>query len=485
MSNFFNASDWEGKLFSNGWVAASKVVDVIEPATGEILTSAGSAIPEEVRQAAQKASVAQVKWAAMDYKERAGIFRRAATLMEQHFEEITTWIVRETGAIPGKGQFELANALGYLWEAAAMPTQPRGLVLPTRAGRYSLQRRIPHGVVGVITPFNFPMVLSMQAVAPALATGNAVVLKPDPRTPVTGGYIIARVLEEAGLPTGVLHVLPGDAMTGEALVTDPAIAMISFTGSTAAGRRVGELASKHLKKVTLELGGKNSLIILDDADLDLAASNAAWGSYLHQGQICIATGRVLAHRRVASEIVERLAEKANHLPVGNPAKEPVALGPLIDRRQLEKVDTLVRESVAQGAKLKAGGTYEKLFYRPTVLAEVKPGMRVYSEEVFGPVASVITFDSEEEAISIVNSSEYGFAAGVLSSSVARALQVGERLKVGMLHINDQTVDDDTVNTFGGFGASGNGGRHGGAANWDEYTQWQWVTIKDQPTAYPF
>ena len=485
MSNFFNPGEWRGKLFSCGWVAAAQVVDVIEPATGEVLTSTGSATHEEVRRATQAAKAAQAKWVAMDYKDRAGIFRRAATLLEQHFEEITPWIVRETGAVPGKAQFELANTIGYMWEAAAMPTQPQGVVLPTRAGRLSLQRRIPHGVVGVITPFNFPMVLSMQAVAPALATGNAVVLKPDLRTPVTGGYIIARVLEEAGLPTDVLHVLPGDAVAGEALVTDPAVAMISFTGSTAAGRRVGELASKHLKKVTLELGGKNSLIVLDDADLDLAASNAAWGSYLHQGQICIATGRVLAHRSVAAEIVERLAEKANHLSVGNPATQQVALGPLIDRRQLEKVDTLVRESVAQGAKLKAGGTYEKLFYRPTVLAEVKPNMRVYNEEVFGPVATVITFDSEDEAISIVNSSEYGFVAGVISSSVARALHVGEQLKVGMLHINDQTVDDEAVNTFGGFGASGNGGRHGGVANWDEYTQWQWVTIKDRPTAYPF
>src|SRR5260370_2048759 len=296
MSNLFNRGEWRGKLYSGGWVAAAQVVDVIEPATGEVLTSTGSATHEEVRRATQAAKAAQAKWVAMDYKDRAGMFRGAAWLREQHLEEITPWIVRETGAVPGKAQFELANTIGYMWEAAAMPTQPQGVVLPTRAGRLSLQRRIPHGVVGVITPFNFPMVLSMQAVAPALATGNAVVLKPDLRTPVTGGYIIARVLEEAGLPTDVLHVLPGDAVAGEALVTDPAVAMISFTGSTAAGRRVGELASKHLKKVTLELGGKNSLIVLDDADLDLAASNASWGNYLHQGQTLIPTARLLPPR---------------------------------------------------------------------------------------------------------------------------------------------------------------------------------------------
>jgi benzaldehyde dehydrogenase (NAD) len=344
---------------------------------------------------------------------------------------------------------------------------------------------VPHGVVGVISPFNFPLILSTRAVAPALALGNAVVLKPDPQTPVTGGFILARLFEAAGLPPGLLHVLPGGVAAGEALVTDPDVKMISFTGSTAAGRRVGELASKHLKKVTLELGGKNSTIVLDDADLDVAASSVAWSAYLHQGQICMATGTVLAHRKVARDLTERLVDKAKKLPVGDPNSQQCALGPLINERQLERVEGIVKDAVAKGAVLRAGGTYDKLFYQPTVLEEVKPGMRVMDEEVFGPVVAIVPFDTDEEAIALANGTEYGLSTGVITQSLERAMHFASRLKSGIIHVNDQTVADEPWVPFGGTGASGNGGRHGGAANWEEFTQWQWVTIQDRATPYPF
>jgi benzaldehyde dehydrogenase (NAD) len=398
---------------------------------------------------------------------------------------LRTWMVRETGSIPGKIDTELAMARGILTNAAAMLGEPQGLVLPGGASRISMARRIPLGVVGVIAPFNFPLILAIRAVAPALALGNAVVLKPDTQTAVSGGFLIARVLEDAGLPSGVLHVLPGGAEAGEALCTDPHIAMIAFTGSTAVGRRVGALAGEHLKKVSLELGGKNSLIILDDADLDAAASNARWGAWLHQGQICMTTGRVLVHEKIAPAIVERLAAVADHLPVGDPATGHVALGPLINEKQRDKVHAIVHESVTAGARLKAGGTYEGLFYRPTVLDGVAPGMRAFDEEIFGPVAPVTTFASDEEAIALANTTEYGLSAGVISASVSRALAIGNRLKTGILHINDQTVGDEPHVPFGGRGASGNGTRVGGPANWEEFTQWQWVTIQDAARAYPF
>lgn len=485
MGKLLDGSVWDGKLFSGGWVAAAQTIDDDEPATGEPLSRVGLATPDEVKRAAAAARAAQPAWAAMDFEARAAVFRKAAMLMEQHAEEVTPWIVRETGSIPPKVGVELHGATLSLWDSAAMLTQPQGVILPTHDGILSLGRRVPHGVVGIISPFNFPLILSMRAVAPALATGNAVVLKPDPQTTITGGFLIARIFEEAGLPEGCLHVLPGDAAAGEALVTDPNVDMVSFTGSTAVGRRVGELAGKHLKKVTLELGGKNSLIVLDDADLDLAASNVAWGCYLHQGQICMATGRVLVHRDIADALVERMVEKANHLPVGNPATEQVALGPIISKRQIDRIHSIVQESVSQGASLKAGGTYKERFYQPTVLVEVKPGMRAFEEEIFGPVACVTTFGSDEEAVALANGTDYGLSAGVISGSVDRAQKVGEQLHVGILHINDQTVADDMINPFGGVGASGNGGRHGGPANWEEFTHWQWVTVKNQPTAYPF
>ena len=384
-----------------------------------------------------------------------------------------------------KGQHEIREAALICRLAAHLPLQSQGHVLPSVPGRTSIARRVPHGIVGVISPFNFPMILTIRAVAPALAVGNAVVIKPDSRTPVTGGLMLARVLAEAGLPQDLLHVLPGDAEAGEALVVDPLVPMIAFTGSPAVGRRIGALAGQHLKKVSLELGGTNSLIILDDADLDVAASNAAWGAFFHQGQICMAANRILVHESMATEFTLRLAAKATHLPVGNGATGQVALGPLIDAKQRDRVHAMVQDSVRAGAKLEAGGTFDGLFYRPTVLSGVKPGMRVFDEETFGPVANIVTYKTDEEAIALANHNTGSLSSAVISKSVGRAMAVGQQLKSGMVHINDQTVNDDCVNPFGGPGIAGNGSSVGGPADLEEYTQWQWVTVKDQAPAYPF
>lgn len=482
---FVDEARWSGCLFDGDWRAANDRIDVLEKATGEVLTRAGRATPDDVRAAAKTAKAAQRAWAATSFEERADIMRAAAALVKRHGEELTGWIVRETGCIPPKAGVELKMAKGILEKAAAMLGEPQGYMLPSADGRMSLAKRVPHGVVGVISPFNFPLILSIRAVVPALATGNAVLVKPDPQTPFTGGILIARLLEEAGLPKGLLHVLPGGADAGGALCEAPETAMISFTGSTAAGRKVGETASRNLKRVQLELGGKNALIILDDADLDRAASNAAWGAYLHQGQICMASGRILVHESLAEGLIERLAEKARHLPVGDPAREHVALGPLINERQRDRVHSIVQDTVAAGARLVAGGTYEKLFYRPTVLAGVKPGMRAFEEEIFGPVACVTTFASDDEAVELANATEYGLSAGVISASVSRALAVGNRLDTGLLHINDQTVADEPYIPFGGRGQSGNGESIGGPANWDAFTQWRWITIKDEAPQHPF
>lgn len=477
---------WGGKYFLDGWKSGGAgTFQVTDKATAQVLSTLSQATASDVAKAAQIARDTQPAWYATPYEERTRVFRKAADLIERNADELATWIMRETGAIRAKADVELKMATGILNQSGAMLTEPQGLMLPSNPGRISFARRLPHGVVGVISPFNFPLILTIRAVSPALATGNTVVLKPDPQTAVSGGVLIARIFEEAGLPKGALHLLPGGADVGEAICTDPNIAMVAFTGSTGAGRKVGELCGKHLKKVSLELGGKNSMIVLDDADLDLAASNAAFGAWLHQGQICMATGRILATEKVGKSLVERLADKANHLPVGDPMSGQVALGPIISERQLKHVDAIVQDSVAAGARIKAGGTYEKLFYRPTVLDSVTPGMRAFEEEIFGPVASVTTVSSDEEAIKLANQTEYGLSASIISRSISRALAIGNRLNVGLLHINDQTVHDEPHIPFGGRGASGNGGRIGGPANWEEFTQWQWVTIKDTPPRYPF
>lgn len=476
---------WRGRLFGAEWrPALGGELDVIEPATGAVITRIGNASAEDVRHAAAEARAAQPSWTATPYEKRAAILRKAARLLEDNQEELIPWIARETGGIPAKAGFEIHMVAEILYRSAAMCTEPQGLVLPSDPGRISLARRVPRGVIGVISPFNFPLILSCRAVAPALATGNAVVLKPDPRTPLTGGFIIARIFEEAGLPKGVLQVLPGGAEAGEAVCTDPNIAMVAFTGSSHVGRRIGELAGKHLKKVQLELGGKNAVIVLEDADLDAAASAIAFGAWFHQGQICMTTGRVLAQDQIVARLAEKLVAKAKHLPVGDPLGQ-VALGPIISRAQVERIHSIVKDTVAAGAALAAGGTFDGPFYRPTVLTGVKPGMRAFDEEIFGPVAAITSFGSDDEAVELANRSEYGLSAGVFSADVGRAIAVGNRLNTGLLHINDQTVADEPHIPFGGTGASGNGTRIGGPANWEEFTHWQWMTIKDKPNAYPF
>jgi len=474
---------WNGRAFNGDWTDLDHGADVIEPATASVLGRVGIADAGEVGAACAAARAVQKAWAATGYEQRAAILRDAARIAGENRAEIVEWLVRESGSIRPKAEFELAITIKALHEASAMPSQPHGQVLPSDAGRISIARRRPIGVVGVISPFNFPLYLAMRAVAPAIAVGNAVVLKPDPRTAVSGGFSIARLFQAAGLPKGVLHVLPGGREAGETLCSDPNVGMIQFTGSTGAGRAVAELAGKHLKKVSLELGGKNALIVLDDADIDLAVRNTRWSAYLHQGQICMAAGRVLVQAGIADEFSRRLAETAQALPVGDPASGQVALGPLINARQIDHARGIVDASVSAGATLATGGTADGLFFKPTVLTGVLKGMRAYEEEIFAPVAVVSTFERDEQAVEMANDTDYGLSAAIITNSIGRALAIAEQLNVGLLHINDQTVNDEVINPFGGVGASGNGTSIGGPANWEEFTQWQWMTIKGTPPHY--
>src|ERR1700733_10172561 len=377
---FLKDETWNGQVYSNGWITPEGgTAAVIEPATGNELGRIGIATSADVTRAVRRANEAQPAWAATTHTERSAILRRAALLWEENAAEIEGWVIRETGKIGPAAQFETHVSVQEIYEAATLPSRPYGELLPSEQPRLSFAERVPVGVVGVISPFNFPQILSVRSVAPALALGNSVVLKPDPRTSVCGGVVLARVFEEAGLPDGLLHVLPGGPDVGEALITDPLVRIISFTGSTAVGRRVGELAARHLKRAHLELGGNSALVILDDADVAGAAPGGAGGSFLHQGQICMTTGRHLVADKVYDDDVGALAEKAAPLPVGDPASGQVALGPIIDARQRDKVHALVTATTDAGAKLAAGGTYEGLFYQPTVLSEVTPQMPAWAQ----------------------------------------------------------------------------------------------------------
>ena len=479
-------SKWSDQLYADGWRGAPASQPIVAPAMGEELGRLGVATPAEVRAAADRARAVQPAWAATSYEERAAVLRRAGALFETHAADIESWLVREAGSIPPKAQLETHTAAQECYEAAALPSRPLGALLQTAKPRMSIARRLPAGVVGVIAPFNFPLILAIRSVAPALALGNAVILKPDVRTAVGGGVAIARVLEEAGLPEGVLQVLPGGADVGEALVADPVVRIISFTGSTAAGRAVGEAAGRLLKRAHLELGGNSAVIVLEDADLDRAISAAAFGSFIHQGQVCMTTGRHIVHERIAGEYVDRLAEKAAHLPVGDPASEQVALGPIIDAKQRDRIHALVEASERAGARIAAGGTYDGLLYKPTVLDRVNAETPAWAEEVFGPVAPVASFSTLDEAVSLATGTDYGLSLGIISRDVMKAYDLAGRIPSGIVHINDQTVDDEAVAPFGGVGASGTGSRFGGAeANVEAFTETQWLTLQGEVSPYPF
>jgi len=483
----FLGEDWHGQIQSGGWrEGGGGDYSVFEPATGNEIGRIGAADAADVARAACAAHAAQAAWAATPHEERSAVLRRAGDLWERHAEELGGWIVREAGSIPPKAGLETHVAAAECFEAASLPSRPYGELLPSSEPRLSLARRLPVGVVGVIAPFNFPLILAIRSVAPALALGNAVLLKPDPRTAVSGGVSLARVFEEAGLPESLLHVLPGRADVGEALIDTPEARVISFTGSTKAGRRVGERAARQLKRAHLELGGNSALIVLPGADLEKAVGAAAWGSFLHQGQICMTTGRHLVHDSLAEEYVQRLSAKADALPVGDPSAGQVALGPIIDEHQRDHIHELVTASASAGARVAAGGSFEGLFYRPTVLADVRPSTPAYAEEVFGPVAPVLSFSTIEEAVQLANATDYGLSLGILAGDAMEGLELANRIPSGLVHINDQTVGDEANIPFGGVGVSGTGSRFGGAqANVEAFTDTQWVTIRREIPTYPF
>src|SRR5665213_1343759 len=475
---FLDGASWQGKISLDGWrEGGDGDAPVVEPATGEVLGRSGRANTDDVALAASVAAESQKSWAELPFTARSAVLRKAGQLFLDNAEELSEWIVRESGGIGPKAQLEIQVAAEECFEAAALASHPTGDILRSEFPRLSFSRRVPAGVVGVIAPFNFPLILSIRSVAPALALGNAVILKPDPRTAVCGGVVLARVFEEAGVPAGVLSMLPGGADVGEALVTDPKVRVIAFTGSTAAGRSVGALAGQHLKRVHLELGGNSALIVMDDVDLEKAVSVGAFGSFMHQGQICMTTGRHIVDRKIAADYAALLSEHANHLPVGDPKSGQVALGPLIDAKQRDRVHSMVTDTISAGATLAAGGTFEDLFYRPTVLTNVPTSAPAYAAPVFGPVAPIVSYSSIDEAVALASNSSYGLSLGILSGDGLRALEIASRIPTGAIHINDQTVADEPVIPFGGTGVSGNGSRMGGLANLDAYAELQWVTAQ--------
>ncbi len=486
MKKLLNWDDMRGKLYSSGWRDGIQTTNIIAPATGKVLGQAALGSAAIIAEAAKTAAVAQKEWMRVPPEEKRSLLIRADALLHEHADEICAVTMQEIGATRSKAMFEIAFCSDELLEAASYPTQHHGVLLADRANRKSYAVRIPYGVVAALTPSNVPLLLAARVIAPALATGNAVIVKPHPSSIVCGGFLFARIFEEAGLPPGLLHVIPARGKEAEAFEIDPNISMIHFTGSSATGQRIAETASRSLKKVSISGSGKNPFVVLEDVE-DLAAtvSNAVFSTFYFGGQSCMTAGRHLVHRSLVDEYIRQFVATAKQLIVDDPMTNPEAFyGPMIQPEMVHRQEEIVQDAVAKGATLHLGGKATGAFFHPTILSGIKPGMQAWDEEIFGPIAAITAFDTDAEAIQLANDTPYGLSGAVFGSET-RATRVAEQLQTGMIHINDRSTDDSAYVPFGGVKLSGNGGRYGSDVNWDEYTQWRWLTVSEKPTLIAF
>jgi acyl-CoA reductase-like NAD-dependent aldehyde dehydrogenase len=459
----------------------------MDPFTGRLATRAAAASVADANAAVDAAAAAFPAWSKTGPGERRALLSKAADVMASKVGEFTRLMMEETGATGPWAGFNVMLAANMLREAAAMTTQISGEIIPSdKPGTLAMAIRQPAGVCLGIAPWNAPVILGTRAVAMPIACGNTVVLKASEMCPGTH-RLIGQVLVEAGLPKGVINVVTNDPKDAagivQALVAHPSVKRVNFTGSTKVGRIIAELAGRHLKPALLELGGKAPLLVLDDADIDAAVNAATFGAFMHQGQICMSTERLIVDETIADEFVSKLAARASKLPAGDP-RGHVVLGSLVSSQAADKMEELIADAVAKGAKLVAGGKRSGTVVEATLLDHVTPAMRVYAEESFGPVKPVIRVKGEDEAVRIANDTEYGLSSAVFSRDIGRAMAVAARIEAGICHINGPTVGDEAQMPFGGVKGSGYG-RFGGKASIAEFTDLRWVTIEDPGQHYPF
>jgi len=414
------------------------------------------------------------------------VFENAVKYVEANAPDIMEIIIDELGGTRLKAGFEIGLVLDMLKEAATFPLRMEGKILPSAVDeRENFLYRVPVGVVGVISPSNFPFFLSMKSVAPALAAGNGVVLKPHEESPITGGTLIGKIFEDAGLPPGLLNVIVTEIPAiGDAFVEHPVPRVISYTGSTSVGRHIGEVCARHFKKAILELGGNSAFIVLEDADLEYAVDAAVFSRFTHQGQICMSANRVLVHAEIFDEFVDRYVAKVASLPVGDPREEATVIGPLINSKQADALNQVVDEALAQGARAALRGTVIGGLFDPVVLVDVKPDMRVAQTELFGPVVCMIPFGDDDEAVTMANDSSFGLSGAVHTRDLNRGIELAKRVQTGMIHVNDTTIHDEPIVAFGGEKQSGLG-RLNGAWSLDEFTTFKWVSVNHGRRQFPY
>ena len=459
----------------------------LNPMTGDVVSRAAAATQADAVAAVASAAAAFPKWAAVGPSERRARLLDAAGIIERRADVFVTAMAEETGATAGWARFNIELASNMLREAAAATTQIGGELIPSdKPGMTAFALRQPVGVVLGIAPWNAPVILGVRALAMPLACGNTVILKASEICPRTH-RLIGECLCEAGLDGGVVNVVsnaPADASkVVETLIAQPAVRRVTFTGSTRVGRMIAEVAARYLKPTLLELGGKASLIVLDDADLEEAVRAAAFGAFMNQGQICMSTERIVVDELVAPAFVDLLARKAATLIAGNPLHSEMPLGTIIGYEAVGRIDALVKDAVSKGARLLTGGRANGTLMDATVLDHVTPAMRIYSEESFGPVVAVIRVRGVDEAVRVANDTEYGLSSAVFGRDVKRAMDVALRIESGICHVNGPTVHDEAQMPFGGMKASGYG-RFGGTAAIHEFTELRWITVSSGPGNYP-
>jgi acyl-CoA reductase-like NAD-dependent aldehyde dehydrogenase len=482
----------EAQHFIGGeWSASesSATFEVREPFSGEVHAHVPAGTRADASRAIDAAAAAFPEWSATPPGARQAMFLRAADVLESRRDEIVDLLARETGCTFGFGMFQMGFTPGLLRQAAGAGYLPVGEVIPSdMPGALALGLRQPVGVVGAIAPWNAALILSLRAITAPIAYGNTVVLKPSEWSPFTGGLLWGEIFTEAGFPPGVLNIVthaPGEAgPIGEELVESPAVARINFTGSTQTGRKLAEAAGRNLKRIVLELGGYNPLLVLADADLDYAVAASTFGSFLHQGQICMSARKIVVERSIADAFIPKLVEKTATLKLGDPKEHDTIIGPLINEAALETVRQRVDDAVAKGARVLVGGEAVGSCYQATLLADVPEDSEFATVETFGPVAAIEVVDDEDAAVERANATGYGLAAGIITRDPDRGFRLAQRIQAGIVHVNDQPVHDEPQMPFGGVKNSG-WGRFGGRAAMEEFTELRWVTVQSGTRPFPF
>ncbi len=475
------------QFINNKWVAGKggKAIENRNPYNNEIICEHSTASKEQIDQACQSAKKSQLKWKETPVSAKAALLNAIADKIEERKEEIRNWIIKETGGTYQKAELELQLVQACFRSASSLPAYMKGEILPTEMpGKESRSYKVPKGVLAMISPWNFPLQLTARSIAPAIATGNSVVIKASSQTPVTGGTLFAALFEEVEAPEGLIQVLTGSGSdVGTPLIEHEIPSVVSFTGSTEVGRKIGEavMKSSRIKDLELELGGNNPIIILEDANLEDAVEGALFGRFFHNGQICMSANRIIVEKGIKEEFTDKFVKRVKELKVGDPSSESTHIGPIINDSQKDNIVELIEAAKKENTCLVSGDIDDRLI-PPHVFTDVTPDSKLFNNEIFGPVASIIEAKDSDHAIELANDTDLGLSSAIFSTNVEKATQMALKIEAGVTHINDQTVNDLPLSPFGGEKNSGLG-RFNGEWSVRAFTTDHWVSVQHESRPY--